>query len=171
MYFGYNKSNAINKKSILTYSLTITLDIVTVGWAFCLIDVWKNTNTCLIHAHQILSAWRAIMYQTVFSVVSCYSRPTGCPKSEMYTANQKTKSSTQFKRPSQHCMRDFIVVYFPQSDCAKKTTEHRPIHSPALIFDSFDWYDCFGIHYIDSIHLLRLPITVFTLQWTTFHIP
>lgn len=100
---------------MLTYSLTITLDIVTVGWAFCLIDVWKNTDTCLIHAHQILSAWCSITYQTIFGVVSSYGRST-CRSVQVHAQNEKL--STQFGNK-------------------RKISTPKPF-SPALIFDSFD---------------------------------
>lgn len=129
-------------KTVWTYSLTITFDIVTVGWTFCLIDVWKNADTRLIHAHQILSAWRPIMYQTVLSILGCYGRSAGCS-----TTKNTWKLSTHFDRSA--------------------ITANIRRHLPALIFDPFDWYDCFGIHYVDSIDLMRLPIAVFALQWAT----
>lgn len=44
----------------LTYSLTITFDIVAVGWTFSLIDVWEKANTGLIYTNQIFSARCAI---------------------------------------------------------------------------------------------------------------
>lgn len=41
----------------------------------------------------------------------------------------------------------------------------------ALVFDSFDWYDCFGAHLIRTRRTWWMTVTIFALQCATFHIP
>lgn len=40
----------------------------------------------------------------------------------------------------------------------------------ALVFDSFDWYDCFGAHLIRTRRTWWMTVTIFALQCATFHI-
>lgn len=57
----FDSRGHITRMTEFTYSLARAFKIV-FHWAFCLVNVWKNTNTSTIYANQMLSTGGSIAY-------------------------------------------------------------------------------------------------------------